>query len=148
MVDLRKIIPSNILKIIRTEWQMGDRLDMVIDHMNKEIHEANDTIFKRHKKFIQYGELEFDGKTVQEAIDILMRFNRDDIIEIDEYIRELTVGGYEDETDDEYATRIYPLFRSYSTALAQQERDKKELIEERKNLKKRLKEIDKMLKND
>ena len=116
--------------------------------MNKEIYESNDTIFKRHQKFIQYGELDFDGKTVQKAIDILMMFNKDDIIEINEYIRKLTVGRYEDETDDEYASRIYPLFRSYSTALAQQERDKKELIEEKKNLKKRLKEIDKMLKND
>lgn len=106
MIDLRKIIPSNILEIIRTEWQLEDRLDIVIEHMNNEIHEANATIFKRHKKFIQYGELNFDGKTVQEAIDILMRLNGDEIIEVDEYIRELTVGGYEDETDDEYASRI------------------------------------------
>ena len=127
MVNLREIIPFEVIQLLK-EYGIGNDIDKVIDYMNDEIHENNTTIFKRHKKFIEYGQLDFDGKTVQEAIDILMNFDKGDIIEIDNYENELIVGGYEDESDDEYASRIYPLFRSYSSALAQQERDKKEFM--------------------
>ena len=98
----------------------------------------------RHKTFIYQGQLDLYGKTIKEAKEYLSQFDDNAIIE-DDYDGNYNIGIYRDETDDEYVESIYPLFRTFKESLEKEEEDKKALIEERKRLKQRLKEINKEL---
>ena len=145
MINLREIIPAEVIKLLK-EYGIGNDMDKVINFMDNEVHENNVNLFKRHKKFVQYNVLKFDGLLVKEAIEMLNQFNEDDVIEQDIYsnYREYYIGTYEDETDEEYASRILQFFESFKDRL---ESKKKSLVEEKEYLEKRLKEINNILKS-
>lgn len=144
MINIREIIPSEIINLVKKRG-IGNYIDKVIDRMNNEVHESNTNILMRHETFVYQGQLDLNGKTIKEAKEYLSQFDDNAIIE-DDYCGNYNIGIYRDETDDEYVESIYPLFRNFKESLEQEEENKKALIEERKRLKQRLKEIDKELK--
>lgn len=144
MIKLREIIPAEVIQLLK-EYGIGDDINKVIEFMDNEVHENNVNLFKRHQKFIQYNVLKFDGLSVKEAIEMLNQFDENDVIEQDIYsdYREYYIGTYEDETDEEYASRILQFFKSFKDRL---DSKKKSLAEEKEYLEKRLKEINNILK--
>lgn len=146
MIKLREIIPAEVIKLIK-DYVIGDDIDKVIDLMDKEVHENNANLFRRHKKFVQYNVLRFDSLSVKEAIEMLNEFKEDDVIEQDLYsdYREYYIGTYENENNEEYASRIMQFFESFKEKL---ESKRKSLTEEKEYLEKRLKEINEQLNNE
>lgn len=140
-------IPSDLLALIKKEWGSNFRspFEKVVNYLNENEVLIYEYPRRNTERFIDITR-DVMGKSLEEAIEYLSGIKHKNAcldIDCDDH---LVLLYSEMETDEEWARRVYySVFSPADRAIANAKDKKKELIKERKELQKRLKELNSLI---
>lgn len=139
-------IDEKVLDIIKTKYTLSLSLDKILDYVYDNYLEVE------YERCMKQDIVDIDnliiGKTVGEVIDYLKTLDSTKIINRDYYYEAsyLTLEGEHEETDEEYALRLYSkILIPSEKAIYEEKKKRKELIRFRKELKEKLKNVNEKL---
>lgn len=143
---MEKRIDEKILDIIKRKYTLSLSLDKILDYVYDNYLEVE------YERCMKQDIVDIDnliiGKTVGEVIDYLKTLNTSHIISRDYYYETsyLTLESKHEETDEEYALRLYSkILIPSEKAIYEEKKKRKELLKTKEELKKKLKEVEKNL---
>lgn len=144
---MKTIVPQGIINIIKNIYGFQNPIDKVVERAYENV-DYNGKYFERDTRDFQvncYLEDNIEGMTVKEVIEYFQKFEPNLKLLMEDGI---SLYEHRDETDIEWAQRLYlNYFRQADIELSKEKQSRKSLMEEKKKLLAKVREIDFIIAN-